>query len=332
MTSRPAACEPGGCGAVEPSAHPAHGRQEVGPVRDDDLRRRRRGRRADVRREVGEGDIRLVPDPGDDRQAVADDRAHDRLVVERPQVLQRPAAAGDDRDLRCLARSTGRDPAVAIALDLAQRGDEAGRRRLALDLGRHEDHAGQRPAARQHMTDVLPHGAGRAGHHGDRRRPRRQRALPALVEQPFSGKAGLERLEPQGQVAEPGRLDRIDVELERALRLEQVDPAVGDHAQPGLRLERRVEPVIAEPDALELVALVLEREVGVSGRRDGDPPDLPLDPQVGQARIASNRHPDRPRDLADSRGSAPRTSRAVRPAGEPWRRCPAAPGRGHPAP
>ena len=85
-------------------------------------------------------------------------------------------------------------------------------------------------------------------------------------EQPFRREPGLERLEAEGQVAEPGRLDRVDVELERALRLEQVDPAVRDDAQPRLRLERGTLPVVAEPDALELVAFVLQREVGVAGR------------------------------------------------------------------
>ena len=66
----------------------------------------------------------------------------------------------------------------------------------------------------------------------------RQRSLAGRLEQALGGQPRLERLEAQRQVAEPRRLDRLDVELERALRLEQVDPAVGDDPQPGLRLER----------------------------------------------------------------------------------------------
>ena len=128
----------------------------------------------------------------------------------------------------------------------------------------------------------------------------RQRPLAGGLEQALGRQPRLERLEAQGQVAEARRLDRLDVELERALRLEQVDPAVGDDPQPGLRLERRAQPVVAEPDALELVALVLEREVGVPGRRDRDPPDLALDPQVGQARVGADRAADRAGDLADA--------------------------------
>ena len=62
--------------------------------------------------------------------------------------------------------------------------------------------------------------------------------LRAASNSPSAASRAFKRLETQGQVAEPRRLDRLDVELERALRLEQVDPAVGDHPQAGLRLER----------------------------------------------------------------------------------------------
>ena len=57
------------------------------------------------------------------------------------------------------------------------------------------------------------------------------RRLRADVEQAFGRETRLEGLEAQGQVAQAGRLDRLDVELERTLRLEQVDPSMGDDAQ-----------------------------------------------------------------------------------------------------
>jgi len=99
-----------------------------------------------------------------------------------------------------------------------------------------------------------------------RGRPRRQRPLPRAVEQALGGETRLERLEPQRQVAEAGRLDRFDVELERALGLEQVDAAMSHDPQPGLGLECGTDALVPEPDALELGSLVLEREVGVTGR------------------------------------------------------------------
>ena len=93
----------------------------------------------------------------------------------------------------------------------------------------------------------------------------------AASKSPSCVKARLERLEPERQVAEARRLDRLDVELKGALRLEQVDAAMGDDPQAGLRLERGSHSLVAEPDALERVPLVLEREVRVPGGADGRP-------------------------------------------------------------
>src|SRR4029077_12214649 len=59
------------------------------------------------------------------------------------------------------------------------------------------------------------------------------------------------------------------------------------------------------PYALELIALVLQGEIGMTGGRDGDPADLTLDPQVGQARIGPDRATDRARDLADAEDPDP---------------------------
>jgi hypothetical protein len=100
---------------------------------------------------------------------------------------------------------------------------------------------------------------------------------------------------------------------------------VGHDPQPGLRLEGAATPVVAEPDALELRAIVLEREVGVARARDRDPADLALDPQVTEPGIGSDGAADRPRDLTDAQD--PETKGAGRPgplradaaAGRAWR-------------
>src|SRR4029077_14328668 len=105
--------------------------------------------------------------------------------------------------------------------------------RFALELRRDEDDPGQRPAAPEDVADVFPDGAGRAGEARDGRGPRREWPLAGGIEKAFGGETRLERLEPQGQVTEARRLDRFDVDLERALRLEQVDPPVCDDTQPG---------------------------------------------------------------------------------------------------
>ncbi len=113
-------------------------------------------------------------------------------------------------------------------------------------------------------------------------RPDRQRTLARRLEQALGRQARLELLEAQGQVAEAGRLDGTHVQLVHALLLEHVDPAPDDDPQAGPGLERRADPIVAEPHARELAALVLQREVGVPGGRHRDPADLALDPQVAQ--------------------------------------------------
>ena len=136
--------------------------------------------------------------------------------------------------------------------------------------------------------------------------------LRSAAKRPSAASLALSASNRRVRSPKPARLDRLDVELERALRLEQVDPAVGHDPQAGLGLERRALPVVAEPDALELVALVLEREVGMPGGGDRDPPDLAFDPQVRQSRVGADGATDRPGDLADAEDLQARTCRAGR--------------------
>ena len=62
----------------------------------DELGGRRWRRRAQVGDEVGDGDVGLVADRGDDRHRRGGDRPGDGLFVERPEILERSAAAADD--------------------------------------------------------------------------------------------------------------------------------------------------------------------------------------------------------------------------------------------
>ncbi len=160
---------------------------------------------------------------------------------------------------------------------------------LPLDLARDEQHPGEsgqrRASTWQTSFQTAPVGevmtAMTAGRDGSGR-------LRAASNRPSACKSRLELFELDREVADARRLDRFDVELERALGLVQVDPPVGDDPQAGLGLERVPDPLVAEPDALELRLLVLEREVGVAGRRDRDPPDLALDPQVAKALVGAD--------------------------------------------
>ena len=131
------------------------------PVRHDDLRGGGRRRGADVGREVGERHVDLVPDAAHDRQRVRDDRPDDPLVVERPQVLERAAAAGEDRQRRGI---------VAAARPRCRRRHSAPRRRSAVTMlagapspctwAATSTTCDERPAAREDVADVAPDGAG----------------------------------------------------------------------------------------------------------------------------------------------------------------------------
>ena len=116
----------------------------------------RRRRRAQVGGEVGEAEVGFVADRRHHRHRRGGDRARQALVVERPQVFQRTAAAGQQ------------DHVVAARRRRAlQHRDDL--RRGAVALHRHRQHVGldQREAPRQHAQHVAH---GRAAGRGDHRR------------------------------------------------------------------------------------------------------------------------------------------------------------------
>src|SRR5205814_8660081 len=67
--------------------------------RNHHLGGRGRGRRAEVRHEVGNRDVDLMADGGDDRDWGGDDRPGHALLVECPEILDRSASATDDDDI-----------------------------------------------------------------------------------------------------------------------------------------------------------------------------------------------------------------------------------------
>ena len=93
--------------------------QPLGAVRHDALGRTRGRRRALVGDEVGDREVHLVADAAHDGNRAGEDGACDRLVVERPQVLERAAAARDDQHVAVPARGRrGARPARSRAARL----------------------------------------------------------------------------------------------------------------------------------------------------------------------------------------------------------------------
>ena len=179
----------------------------------DQLRRRGRRRRAQVGGEIGQGDVGLVADTAHDVHRRGANRANDALVVERPQILERAAAAADDEDVDLVPLCRQRDRR-------AQR-----RRRVdALDDARVDHDANVRRAPRQRRRHVVERGAGERGDDADRARMRRQRALERGVEEALGLEARAQPNEPFVQRALARRLHDLGDELQLAARLVDGDP------------------------------------------------------------------------------------------------------------
>ena len=105
--------------------------------------------------------------------------AHHDLLVERPQVLERAAAARDDQDVRPRHR-----PARRQAVEARDRGRDLLGRELALHQHRPQQHPA-REALGEPVQDVLDHRPGRRGHDADHLRQERQGPLALGREQPL---------------------------------------------------------------------------------------------------------------------------------------------------
>ena len=152
--------------------------------------------------EVGQGDVDLVADGRDDGQAGAGDGPRHDLLVERPEILGRPAAARDD-DQVGVRHPVGQD----------DRGGDLGAGPRPLHPRRRDQDLGGRPPPAGHLEQVADGRPGRAGDDHDPPGEPRQRPLPLRVEQALGTEPGVEL--PEGQLlgAEPFRLEMADDDL-----------------------------------------------------------------------------------------------------------------------
>ena len=243
--------------------------EEFGPVSHHQFGGRRRRGSPHVGDEVGNRKIDLVPHGRDDGNARRRDRPDDDLLVERPEVLERSAAAPYDQDVE----------AAHLVKLLDGAGDLAGR---ALTLHRdwieHDGDAGI--ALMGDLHDVPDRRARGRGDHPDPAREKRQRSLARRVEQAFSRQPRFELLEGKLERSDPFRLGILHDHLIVALGLVDRHPASADELQPVLKGEPQGASDGPEQDRTNLTGGVFQREVGVSGGRDAEVGDLPLHPDV----------------------------------------------------
>ena len=233
-------------------------------------------------------------------------RARHDLLVERPQVLDRSAAARDDQHVDFGAR--------------VRRGDrlrDLGGGALALHRGRIEDHGNGRPPAPQRRQDVAERRGAQRRHDADGARKRRQRALALRGEPAGRREPRFQALESLVQRADAGEAHGLDVELELAARFVDRCGGADLDGEPVLQRESGELGLLPEEHAAHLRRAVLQIEIAVArggAREIGDfarHPDeaqMPLDDESRGTDEKAHRY-DRRR--AEARRRAFRGDRAT---------------------
>jgi len=128
---------------------------------------------------VGQRDVDLVADAGDHRHRQAANRPRHRLFVERPEILDRSAAAPDDHDVDALD-----------AADLTEGAGDVRRRRCRPGHGRRDHHVRVLVPPSEHLEDVPDRRPSDRGHRCRSCGEGRQRPLAGGVEQTLRPGAG----------------------------------------------------------------------------------------------------------------------------------------------
>ncbi len=217
--------------AVEPLPQAGDPPEEIGPDRHRDLGGGGRRGCPPVGGEIDQRVVGLVSHGRDQRDRRGGRGAHDDLLVEGPEILDRAATPGDDHDVR------PRDPpARRQGREAADGGRHLLGRAFALDLDRPEDHP-HREAIGEPVQDVADHRPGWRGDHAHDPRQKGQRPLAAGVEQALGRELALALLEQRHERAQAGRLHPLDHELVLGAAGIRGEPAGADDLEAVLGLE-----------------------------------------------------------------------------------------------
>ena len=229
-------------------------RAQLHLIRHGELRRVGRRCRTHIGDKVADGHVRLVPDGGDDRQLGIINCPRHALIVERPQILDRPAAApGDDK------------VGNAVAVCIADRSGDLGRRLRALHAHGQKLDLHQRIAPVQDAQHIHHRRARAGGDDGDRFGVRRQLFLVRRVKQPLCLQFLLELLKGDVQVAHAVGREAVAVELIRPVARKHAHAPGGDDLHAVLRAKAQPQRRIFEHHAAQRAAFVLERKIMMPG-------------------------------------------------------------------
>src|SRR6202163_550722 len=248
-------------------------------IRHHQLRGPRGGGGARIGREVRDGEVDLVPDPRDHGQAARAYGARDPVVVERPQILERAAAAGEDQHLALGARRGG-----------LQRRDQRRHGGRPLHRRRIDEHRRRRITPREDMQNVAQCGPGWRGDHADTLWKPRQTSFALDRKQTFRCQLRFQALELAPQRADTRLLQVLDDELVLPARLVHADAAADQHLRAGAGREADERVLHPEHGAAQLRVPVLEGEVPVAGRWLREVRQLPLHPQHTEPALEEHAH------------------------------------------
>ena len=245
--------------------------REIGGIGHEQFRCGRRRRRAQIRDEIGDREVDLMADRRDDRDRARMDRARHRLVVERPEVLERAAAARQQqhvvaRGARCFGDDT-RDDRWRLA---------------ALHRDREQFDVRERKTPRDHAEHVADRGATGRSHDANTAREARQRSLARRIEQAFRREPRLQKLELAPERAFAGFLEMLDDELKLAARFIQRDAPACDDVHAVGRLEAQPRAARLEHRAADECGRVLQRKVEMAGARAREVRDFAFEPDQRQ--------------------------------------------------
>ena len=247
----------------------AHGRRFFG--------RRRRGRRAQVRRMIDQGRVRLMTDRGDERDRARRSRAHDNFLIEAPEVFKAAAAARHDENIR-----TRNIAAFRQRVEAFNGGGDLRFGAFSLHKRRPDDHMTRKPFA-QAMKDIANDSAGRRRDDADHVRQEGNRTPSRRIEQPFGGEFFAPLFEDRHQRADAGGLKTVDDDLVFRLPGESCELA-GRHNFHSLFGRNSQSLRVSLPDdAGNRRVFVLQVEIHVAGRRASDAAKLALDANKSEA-------------------------------------------------
>ncbi len=205
------------------------------------------------------------------------DRPRDDLLVERPEILERAAAASQDQHVAVRA----------LAGEANCRRDLGGRAR-SLHLHRVDENRDRAEAPLEHVQDIAYRGAGGRSNDADAPRKLRERLLVLDIEQAFRGELRLQDLEFAPKSAFACFLYVVEDELIVAALLVKAHAPASLDVHSILGREAGEQIPLPEHGAADLRRFVLQREVPVARGRARKVRNLALDPKRRQPPLEQN--------------------------------------------